>query len=119
MELYKNGKRILLTGVKDAATPAKINGEYDLTILLAHRPELFSRYAEAGFSYCFCGHAHGGQVAFFGRGLYAPDQGLFPSYTSGVYRTGDSTMLVSRGLGDGKSAFRIFNSYSIIIATFF
>ena len=116
-------KEVLLSGVKDAALPsgeiARNAVSADLTILLAHRPELFSAYAATGVSYCFCGHAHGGQVAFFGRGLYAPDQGLFPSYTSGVYRTGDSTMLVSRGLGDGKSAFRIFNSYSIIIATFF
>jgi len=115
-------KKILLAGVKDAARPTmdfRTDEKVDFSILLAHRPELFSAYAEAGFSYCFCGHAHGGQARFFGRGLYAPDQGLFPSYTSGTYRSGDSTMLVSRGLGDGKNGFRIFNSYSISVVSFF
>ncbi|MBR1747007.1 MAG: metallophosphoesterase [Clostridia bacterium] len=117
---------ILLCGVKDGALPTTKNlkktdlpdDKYKLTFLLAHRPENFSYYVEAGFMYSFCGHAHGGQARLFGQGLYAPDQGYFPSYTSGVYEKEESVMLVSRGLGDGNSRFRIFNPYHMLFATF-
>ena len=44
------------------------------------------------------GHAHGGQWRFFGRGIYAPGQGLFPKYTSGLYREGGEILAVSRGM---------------------
>ena len=32
------------------------------------------------------------------NGLFAPDQGLFPTYAGGRYALGDNTLLVSRGL---------------------
>ena len=46
------------------------------------------------------GHAHGGQWRLPGllNGLFAPDQGLFPTYAGGRYALGDTTLLVSRGL---------------------
>lgn len=118
-------RTILIAGLKDGSLPNEKNlplpqeiKNYDLSILLAHRPENFASYAEAGFLYCFCGHAHGGQARFLNRGILSPERELFPPYTSGAYYRNDSTMLVSRGLGDGKSSFRIFNSYHIISATF-
>ena len=46
-----------------------------------------------------CGHAHGGQIQFFGRGLYAPGQGLFPKLTHGLHDGGK--MLISRGMTNG------------------
>ena len=63
------------------------NGNY--TVLLSHRPEKFPLYAACGFDLALCGHAHGGQWRIPGvlNGLYAPDQGLFPKYAGGEYRS--------------------------------
>ena len=64
------------------------------------------------------GHSHGGQVRIpFIGGLVAPDQGLFPKYTSGYYTKDESTMYVSRGLGNSIIPIRIFNRPEIIVVT--
>ncbi len=79
--------------------------------LLAHEPQYFGRYARAGADLVLCGHAHGGQwrIPFTRIGLYAPGQGLFPKYTSGLYRNGKTVMSVSRGLGNSQFPLRLFN----------
>lgn len=84
-------------------------------ILLSHRPELFHLYAEENIDLIFAGHAHGGQfrIPYLG-GLVAPDQGLFPEYTSGKHIKGKSTMIVNRGLGNSIIPLRIFNRPEII-----
>ena len=87
-------------------------------ILLSHRPELFDLYANENIDLIFSGHAHGGQfrIPYVG-GLVAPDQGLFPKHTSGVYRQNQSTMIVSRGLGNSIIPIRIFNRPEIMVVT--
>ncbi len=89
-----------------------------LKILLSHRPELIDIYAENNIDLVFTGHAHGGQfrIPFIG-GLAAPDQGLFPKYTSGIYHKGNTTEIVSRGLGNSVIPVRIFNRPEIIVVT--
>lgn len=80
------------------------------TILLAHRPEYFSLYHAEGCCLSLCGHAHGGQIILpNGQGIYAPDQGLFPSYQDGLYQQGNSYMVVSRGMGNSRAPLRIHN----------
>ncbi|MGN7938478.1 metallophosphoesterase [Metabacillus sp. 22489] len=93
-----------------------INEETNYQILLSHRPERFSLYSEYGFDVVFSGHAHGGQyrIPFVG-GLIAPDQGLFPKYTSGKYKSDNTTMIVNRGLGNSIIPFRIFNRPEIVV----
>ncbi len=88
---------------------AAADGRY--RILLAHRPEMFDCYAEAGFDLTLSGHAHGGQIRLpLIGGLYAPGQGVLPEYTSGVYEVENGMrMYVSRGLGNSVFPFRIFN----------
>lgn len=86
------------------------------TLALAHRPDLIKRYAAMPIDLLFAGHAHGGQIRIGGRGLYAPNQGLLPKYTCGMYRKGSFTMLVSRGLG-GKAPLRINNPPELVICT--
>lgn len=90
----------------------------EFQILLAHRPELFKLYAANNINLVFSGHAHGGQfrLPFIG-GLVAPDQGLFPKYTSGYYKQDESTMFVSRGLGNSIVPIRIFNRPEIVVVT--
>lgn len=88
------------------------------TILLAHRPERLAKYAAAGFQLVTAGHAHGGQVRLPGllNGLYAPDQGPFPAYAGGEYVTGDTTMIVSRGLARESTRLpRVFNRPELVI----
>lgn len=84
-------------------------------ILLAHRPELMSIYSKYNIDLVFSGHAHGGQVRLpFIGGLAAPNQGVLPKYTSGQYREGDTTMVVSRGLGNSIIPQRVINRPEII-----
>ena len=75
--------------------------ESSYTILLSHRPELFESYARCSIDLVLSGHAHGGQfrLPFIG-GLIAPNQGLFPQYDAGLYPSGSTNMIVSRGLGN-------------------
>jgi predicted MPP superfamily phosphohydrolase len=87
-------------------------------ILLCHRPELFDIYVSENIDLIFSGHAHGGQVRIpFMGALVAPDQGLLPKYTSGAYTKNQSTMIVSRGLGNSIIPIRIFNRPEIIVVT--
>ena len=88
------------------------------TILLSHRPELFDVYHEAGIDLVLCGHAHGGQVRLpFIGALFAPNQGFFPEYTAGLYRQGDTQMVVSRGLGNSSFPIRINNPPELVVIT--
>ena len=86
------------------------------TILLAHRPELFDVYVAGGVDLILSGHAHGGQfrLPWIG-GLYAPAQGLFPAYDGGCYTEGNTTMVVSRGIGNSRFPFRVNNPPEIVL----
>lgn len=87
-------------------------------ILLSHRPELFDIYTNENIDIIFSGHAHGGQFRLpFMGGFVAPDQGFFPKYTSGTYTQGESTLFVSRGLGNSIIPVRVFNRPEIIVVT--
>ncbi|MBQ9414844.1 MAG: metallophosphoesterase [Clostridia bacterium] len=78
--------------------------EEQYNILLYHRPEKISECAQYGADLVIAGHAHGGQICFplFGA-LYAPNQGLFPTYVKGVYHEGQMDEVVSVGLGESGS----------------
>ena len=60
------------------------------------------------------GHAHGGQIRIFDKGILAPGQGFFPKYTHGMY---DSKMIVGRGIGNQVPIPRINNPSEIIVIT--
>jgi len=131
-ELAKDGDTIELLGLKDPAfTPAISDRDLERklaalrpsqsdkpALLLSHRPEKLQLYANAGIDLVFSGHAHGGQfrIPFVG-GLIAPDQGLFPRYTSGLHTEGDTSMIVSRGLGNSIIPVRIWNRPELVVVT--
>ncbi|WP_424767626.1 metallophosphoesterase [Paenibacillus sp. sgz302251] len=91
--------------------------ENDLfTILLSHRPELFSVYLKHKIDLTFSGHAHGGQVRVpFVGGLIAPGQGFWPKYDAGKYEEEGTTMIVSRGLGNSVVPQRLFNRPEVVL----
>lgn len=81
-------------------------------ILLCHHPEYYPAYLKAtAIPLILSGHAHGGQWNFFGRGVFAPGQGLFPRYTAGVY---ENRLVVSRGLGNHTWIPRLFNPTELV-----
>lgn len=133
LKLERAGETITLMGVDDpsfqidylfgdaetvtASVLDDLMGENDgYTILLSHRPELFTTYVTCGVDLVFTGHAHGGQfrIPFVG-GLVAPNQGFLPEYDSGLYTAETTNMLVSRGVGNSIVPVRINNRPELIL----
>ncbi len=81
-------------------------------VLLCHHPEYYKKYLEGkDIDLIASGHAHGGQWRILGRGVFAPGQGLFPRYTSGVH---DGKLVISRGLKPSGTIPRIFNPPEVV-----
>lgn len=136
-DIRKGESQIHIIGIDDPATSNSYNAEEEIIdeeiqealgkkynneykILLSHRPEKFYIYSKNNIDLILCGHAHGGQVRLpFIGGIISPNQGFFPKYTSGSYEDGNSTMIVSRGLGNSLVPFRIFNRPEIVVITLY
>ncbi len=90
------------------------------TVLLAHNPDYFPRYAEWGADLTISGHVHGGiaRVPFWGKGVVSPTLRLFPKYDGGIFKEGERTMLLSRGLGGHTIPIRAFNPGEIWVVDF-
>jgi predicted MPP superfamily phosphohydrolase len=98
-------RRLILGGLpwlgrRFAAWPELVTALYplrqegDVRLLLAHHPHFLDSAESADL--VLAGHTHGGQVMAGPIGL-GP---LFFKYWSGLYRRGDTTMIVSNGAGD-------------------
>ena len=110
----KDKRKEYLNTLKDIKK--EVNNNF--TILLSHRPEIIDIYSQSKVDLVFTGHAHGGQIRLpFTDGLFAPNQGLLPKYTSGSFKKGNTEMIVSRGLGNSLFPFRIFNRPELIVTT--
>lgn len=120
-----NKSSIKIMGIKDIKENKLYKIEIDkmikkneniFNILLTHRPELINTYSNCKVDIAFAGHAHGGQIRLpFIGGLFAPDQGVFPKYTQGVHKKNNTTLFISRGLGNSIFPFRIFNRPEIVL----
>ena len=77
-----------------------------LKILLSHVPEgllLWKSMEYWDVDLVFSGHVHGGQVRVpFVGGLFDPEEGFFPTYTRGMFSSGNGTMILSAGLGSSR-----------------
>ena len=133
IELERDTEMIRLLGVEDPSFKIGSNllneeaavvettirnisdGAGTFSILLSHRPELFDVYRRNNIDLILSGHAHGGQfrLPLIG-GLIAPNQGLFPEYTAGIYEEVGTRMIVSKGLGNSMIPIR-FNNHAEII----
>lgn len=131
IELKKENELIQLAGLDDPDFTSRDSYEHlhildkklkemtlseDYCILLSHRPETFEAYVSNNIDLVLSGHAHGGQfrLPFFG-GLIAPGQGWFPKYTCGKYTESETTMIVSRGIGNSIIPIRFNNRPEILI----
>ncbi len=124
MSLSAGADTITLAGLKDpdfsdtdiTAAMAEVYDPESFALLLSHRPELFDSYVQQGFDLVLSGHAHGGQIRLpFIGGLFAPGQGLFPEYDSGLYQDGTTSMVVSRGIGNSLFPLRVANRPEIVL----
>ena len=104
------------SAVMNSTLAELMKGANGYTVLLSHRPELFDTYVLNKVDLVLSGHAHGGQFRLpFVGGIVAPDQGLFPKYDAGLYRKKNTSMVVSRGLGNSIIPFRINNRPEIVV----
>lgn len=93
-------------------------GDVDKTkfsILIAHNPEHFKEYAKWGENLCLSGHVHGGivNIPLLG-GVISPQLKIFPKYDGGLFHEGDSTMILSRGIGSHTTNIRVNNKAELI-----
>lgn len=121
--IERGTQRLVIAGVHDPCgpfdqkTPAQLvaeirrdQGEDAFLLMLAHRNDGLSIWAELGVDLVLSGHCHGGVVRLpLAGGLFGPGRELFPNYDSGSYKEGDTRLYVSRGLGYSRVKLRLFN----------
>ncbi len=136
--LKKGGERIGLSGIDDpfSVVSRKIHAfldeavsalepDRDYNILLFHRANWLDYFKNSGFDLIISGHMHGGQMRIPGLGgLVSPRSSwsgdrpiLFPKYAGGRYALGETTLIVSRGLGNPMLIPRVFNRPELVIIT--
>ena len=124
VEVSRDGARFYLAGVDDTwsqrhdlarAMAARPPGA--ATVLLAHDPVLFPEAAAHGVELTLSGHTHGGQVAlpFLSRRFNLSR--LLSPFTRGLYKMGDATLYVNRGLGTTGPPIRLGSSPEIAVFT--
>lgn len=137
-EIEKNGEKIALFGIGDPfsrlprviservrADIQKLPEYAGYKILLFHRANLFDEIKDAGFDLILSGHMHGGQIRLpcLG-GVLAPSSAilskkrmLFPKYCFGEVHSGETTMLINRGIGNTLPIPRFGNRPEVGIVT--
>jgi len=129
--IRKNDEEIYIYGLKDPAFYHKsvrmdifedelkslknTMDELKFGILLSHRPDKIDIYARNNVELAFTGHAHGGQIRILGKGILSPAEGFFPKYTAGIHKKGNTTVIISRGLGRTIFTSRLFNKPEVVI----
>jgi predicted MPP superfamily phosphohydrolase len=124
VEVRRDGAAIYLAGVDDTWTK-----RHDLdkalagrpaetpVLLLAHDPALFPAAASRAVDLTLSGHTHGGQIGvpFFAKRFNLAR--IMTPFTTGLYRSGPSTLYVNRGLGSTGLPVRIFVPAEIALIT--
>lgn len=90
---YQQRSLPYLVGAEDLLVPQTMN------VLLSHNPDVFPIAAEKGYDLTLSGHTHGGQV-----NVEILHQGLniarfLTPYVDGLYRKGNASIFVTRGVG--------------------
>lgn len=87
-----------------------------LKILLAHEPAYYDNYVACGMDLVITGHVHGGQFVVPGKGGFvSPEFEFFPELYEGVHTYKDTTMIISRGLGNSVIPLRINNYPELVV----
>ncbi len=129
VELGVDGGQLAIVGVDDLgrdwargvlehpALPGLVAGipEESPLVVLSHRPDCFPQAARLGAAMMLSGHTHGGQLAlpsWFGRRPRNLAE-FISRFDRGLYRVGDATLYVNRGLGFTAQRIRLFTPREI------
>jgi len=128
--LHSGGESIILAGIDDPNGPADMIRPDELVarirdaegesfiVMLEHRNYNLPLYSEAGVELVLCGHAHGGIIRLpFTDGLIGQQRDWFPTFTNGVYTMGETSMVVSRGVGNHTGLPRFLNNPQVVVVT--
>lgn len=124
-----NGNLIDIGGL--SANPGTLDADYtqrfwqaylktkNYHLLLVHYPQYFFTDGDLvgeNIDLALCGHLHGGQAILpFVGGLYHPLEGFLPEMTDGCHLVEGTWVVISRGLGNGKSLPRFNNPPELVI----
>jgi predicted MPP superfamily phosphohydrolase len=78
---------------RSLAIPGAVN------VLLSHNPDVFPAAAAHGYDLTLAGHTHGGQVTFEILSPALNPARIITPFVRGLYRDGDSSCYVTRGIG--------------------
>jgi predicted MPP superfamily phosphohydrolase len=86
----------------------KDTNDTDLVLLISHNPDFAGRYDTTGVALMLSGHTHGGQVTALG--MWAPRVPSFygQRFRTGKIENGETTILVSNGVGTVTPPVRFF-----------
>jgi predicted MPP superfamily phosphohydrolase len=129
VRLEMGNASIVLAGAEDPNGPADMMTPEELVtdiraaegdrliVMLNHRNDRLDLYSSLNVELVLCGHAHGGIIRLpFTDGLIGPRREWLPKFTDGVYTKGDTSMLVSRGIGNHTGYPRFMNNPHIPVA---
>ncbi|WP_209585081.1 metallophosphoesterase [Methanobacterium aggregans] len=120
----ENGEKIRIGGVEDLDTDVPYQGptigsvtQNDFVILVSHKPDYFPLANKLKIDLVLAGHTHGGQVTLFG--LWAPfyNSRYGQEYVSGIKKSGNSTMIISNGIGTVNVPVRFSAKPQIVVVT--
>lgn len=112
---YKRLQKAEMDNMYLEETLGRLDTNY-YNILLAHNPAYFEDYAKLHPDLVLSGHVHGGLVRLpLLGGVISPALKLFPKYDGGKFVQGDSTMILSRGLGIHSIEFRMWNPAELVV----
>lgn len=113
--VWLRGREVHVGGLSGDADEAWLDSfcqKKGYRILLCHRPEYYDTYIKGrDCNLILAGHAHGGQIRIFGKGLFSPGQGIWPKYHHGIY---DGRLVVSAGCANTSAVPRIGNPCEIV-----
>ncbi len=112
------GMDVLKYGAFNDAELKRLSARGGYRIAAVHFPQFYEEvYSEYDIDLVLCGHAHGGQfrIPFTKIGLYSPGLGVFPKYSEGLHERNGVKMIVSRGIGNSRFPFRLFNPPEMIV----
>ncbi len=119
--VFSGDESFAIYGLKDGSEwdVKDVFGNADkLKLLIAHKPHFIDKYSSWGADLVFSGHVHGGQFRLpFVGGVLSSERILFPKYCDGVHKVDNTTLVISRGLGNSIIPIRINNRPELVVVT--
>lgn len=119
--IQSSGQRFRLAGVSDlrqgrprAEPGLEGTSPGDLVVLASHSPDFAEKLQPGAVDLVLSGHTHGGQVTFFG--LWGPVPSDYGQrYRTGMVSNGNTTVIVSNGVGTIFPPLRFFARPQIVV----